>query len=59
MNLIEKLMPHLIFVAALLPTFLLVAAAAISLAYPESLAIPAPVQAALVCAPCQAAPPQD
>lgn len=59
MNLIERLIPHLIFVAALLPTFFLLAAAAVSLAHPDpTLAVPVPVQAAAACQPCQSAPPQ-
>lgn len=54
MRLIDKLIPHLIFVAALLPTFLLLAAAAISLAHPDpSIAIPMPIQATVACEPCQ------
>ncbi len=34
MTLIERLIPHLIFIAALLPTVLLLAAAAFSLSHP-------------------------
>lgn len=59
MNLIEKLIPHLIFVAALLPTVLLLAAAGLSLVQPDpSLALPLPIQAA-VCGPCQTPPPSQ
>lgn len=55
MNIIEKLIPHLIFVAALLPTVLLVVAAGISLAHPDpSIAVQVlPLQAAAHCEPCQ------
>ena len=53
MNLIDRLIPHLIFAAAMLPTLLLVAAAAVSLASSDfSLVLPAPVQAAVSCEPC-------
>lgn len=56
MDFIEKLIPHLIFVAALVPTFVLLAAAAVSLAEPgPAIELPLPVQAALSCEPCQAA----
>jgi hypothetical protein len=56
MNLFEKLIPHLVFVAALVPTFLLLAAAAISLANPEpSLGMSLPLQTAATCEPCRAA----
>jgi hypothetical protein len=56
MDFIEKLIPHLIFAAALLPTLLLLAAAAVSLSNPDPLiAVPLPVQAA-TCWPCQTEP---
>ena len=46
MNLTERLIPHLILIAALLPSFVLLAAAAVSLWQPGA-AMPVPVQAAL------------
>jgi hypothetical protein len=57
MNFIERLVPHLIFVAALVPTFLLLAAAAaVSLSEPTpAIDLPLPVQAALSCDACRAA----
>lgn len=60
MNLIDKLVPHLIFLAALLPTLLLVAAAAVSLVQPDpSIAIRmVPAQAAEACQPCESPPPR-
>jgi hypothetical protein len=54
MNLIDKLTPHLIFLAALVPTLLLLAAAAVSLSQPDpSLADPLPIQTAAACESCQ------
>jgi len=45
---------HLMFLALMLPTFILLAAAAVSLARPDpSVAVPLPVQTAMACAPCQ------
>ena len=46
---------HLLFLALLLPTFILLAAVAVSLAQPDpSVANPvAPVQTAAACEPCQ------
>jgi len=45
---------HLLFLALLLPTFILLAAVAVSLAQPDpSVAIPAPVQTAAACEPCR------
>jgi len=47
------LLEHLIFTALLIPTFIVIAAAAVSLALPDpSVAIPAPAQAVAVCEPC-------
>jgi len=44
---------HLLFLALLLPTFILLAAVAVSLAQPDpSIAIPASVQTAAACEPC-------
>jgi hypothetical protein len=58
MNLIEKVVPHLIFVAALAPTVLLLVAAAVSLSRPEpALAAPLSIQAAAACEACQGPPP--
>jgi hypothetical protein len=54
MNLIERLVPHLIFLAALLPTVLLLLAAALSFASPGPLVeYPLTVQTAAACEPCQ------
>ncbi len=59
MNLVEKLMPHLVFVVALLPTVLLLLALAVSFARPDrSLAAPGPGQAAETCQPCDSPPPR-
>ena len=59
MNLIDKdkLIPHLVFVAALLPTVLLIAAAALSLSQPDPIVLPLPIQAAVACQPCESPPP--
>ena len=58
MNLLEKLVPHLIFAAALLPTALIAAAAAVSLlATDPSFALRAPVQTAAACPPPESAAP--
>jgi hypothetical protein len=52
MNYLERLVPHLIFVAALVPTFLLLAAAAVTLSEPApAIGLALPVQAALSCEP--------
>jgi hypothetical protein len=52
MNLTERLIPHLILVAALLPSFVLLGAAAVSLWQPGSVvALPAPLQAAVAFCP--------
>jgi len=54
MRFIEKLIPHLIFVAALLPTVLLLAAAAVSLSQPDpTLTGPLPIQTAAACESCE------
>lgn len=46
---------HLIFVALLLPTFVVLAAAVVSLAHPDpSVAVEKPVVAAAACEPCPA-----
>lgn len=59
MNFIDKLMPHLIFAAAVLPTVLIAAAAAVSLLCADpSFALRAPAQAAAACRPWQNAAPQ-
>jgi len=56
MNLTERLTPileHLLFVAFLFPTFILLAAAAVSLARPDpSVATPALMHTAMACEPC-------
>ena len=45
---------HLLFLALLLPTFILLAAVAVSLAQPDpSVAIQAPVQTTAACEPCR------
>ena len=45
---------HLLFLALLLPTFILLAAVAVSLAQPDpSVGVQAPVQTAAACEPCQ------
>ena len=45
---------HLLFVALLIPTFVLLAAVAVSLARPDpSIAVQLPVQTAAACEPCQ------
>ena len=45
---------HLLFLALLLPTFILLAAVAVSLAQPDSSgALQAPVQTAAACEPCR------
>ena len=50
---------HLVFVALLLPTFVVLAAAVVSLARPEpSVAIEKPIVTAAACEPCPA-PGQD
>ena len=55
MNLLDKLIPHLIWVAALVPTVLLVVAAAVSLSRPDaSIAVPLAVEMAAACQPCRA-----
>jgi hypothetical protein len=47
---------HLIFVALLIPTFVVIAAAAVSLARPDpSVAVSAPAQIAAACEPCPVA----
>ena len=68
MNLAKRFTPHLeplvapltevlLFLALLIPTFLLLAAAAVSLAHTDpSIAIPARVQTAAACEPCQTRP---
>jgi hypothetical protein len=44
---------HLLFIALLIPTFVVIAAAAVSLAHPDpSVAVQTPVQMAAVCEPC-------
>ena len=44
---------HLLFVALLLPTFVLLAAVAVSLARPDpTIAVQAPIQTATVCEAC-------
>lgn len=44
---------HLVFVALLLPTFLVLAAAVVSLARPDpSVAVEKPIVAAAACEPC-------
>ena len=44
---------HLLFVALLLPTFILLAAVAVSLVRPDpSIAVQPPLQTAMVCEPC-------
>ena len=64
MNLIERFVTYfepliapltelLLFLALLIPTFVILAAAAVSLAHTDpSVAIPAPVQTAAACEPC-------
>jgi hypothetical protein len=61
MNLIDRLIPLLIFAAAMVPTVLLVAAVAVlSLAQLDpSLVLPVPVQEAVSCEPCSAQPPAE
>lgn len=61
MNLIDRLSPTLIFAAAMLPTALLVLAAAVAgLAQVDpSLVLPAPVQQVVTCEPCAAQPPEE
>jgi hypothetical protein len=61
MNLIDRLSPVLIFAAAMLPTVLLVLAAAVAgLAQVDpSLVLPAPVEQAVTCEPCAAQPPEE
>ena len=45
---------HLMFLALMLPTVILLAAAAVSLSRPDpSVAVPAPVHTAMACEPCQ------
>lgn len=58
MNLIDRLSPVLIFAAAMLPTVLLLLAAAVAgLAQVDpSLVLPAPVEQAVGCEPCAAQP---
>jgi hypothetical protein len=47
------LMEHLVFIALLIPTFIVIAAAAVSLAPPDpSVAVPASVQTVAVCEAC-------
>jgi hypothetical protein len=44
---------HLLFIALLIPTFVVIAAAAVSLAMPEpTAAVEAPLQMVAVCEPC-------
>ena len=44
---------HLLFLALLLPTFILLAAVAVSLAQPDaSIAAPQPMQTVVACEPC-------
>lgn len=58
MNLFEKLVPHLILVAALLPTVLLLVAVMVSLARPDPLITDElPIQAAAACESCNAPSP--
>jgi hypothetical protein len=46
---------HLVFVALLIPTFILLAAVAVSLAHPDaSIAAQQPVQTVAACEPCAA-----
>ena len=45
---------HLVFVLLLLPTFLVLAAAVVSLAHPEPIAIEKPLVAVAACEPCPA-----
>ena len=61
MNLIDRLIPVLIFAAAMLPTVLLVlAAAVVGLAQVDpALVLPAPVEQAVSCEPCAAQPPEQ
>lgn len=59
MKLLEKLIPHLIFLAALAPTGLLLVAAAISLSRPDPMLVaPLSIQTAAACEPCQSPPPR-
>ena len=43
---------HLVFVALLLPTFVVLAAAVVSLARPEPIAFEKPIATAAACEPC-------
>jgi hypothetical protein len=43
---------HLIFVLLLLPTFVVLAAAVVSLARPDPIAVEKPIVAAAACEPC-------
>lgn len=43
---------HLMFVALLLPTFIVLAAAVVSLAVPDSSAVEKPIVTAAACEPC-------
>lgn len=43
---------HLVFVALLLPTFIVIAAAAVSLARPDPIAVEKPMVTAAACEPC-------
>ena len=61
MNLIDRLIPLLIFAAAMLPTVLLIGTVAIlSLAQVNpSLVLPEPVQQAVTCEPCGVQAPEQ
>jgi hypothetical protein len=58
MKMTERLTPileHLVFLALMLPTFVLVTAAAVSILQSDP-SLPAPVQTALACELCQSHP---
>lgn len=60
MNLIDRLIPLLIFAAAMLPTVLVVVAAVLSLAQLDpALVLPVPVQQAVTCEPCGVQAPEQ
>jgi hypothetical protein len=50
---------HLIFVLLLLPTFVVLAAAVVSLARPDPIAVEKPIVTAAACEPCPAQVPDE
>jgi hypothetical protein len=52
MNLFERLLPHLVFLAALMPTLVLLVAGLVSVAFPDPVPhapVPAAMSACLAC----------